>query len=66
MADDFATVAVAQHSNIPPADGGRSIPAAVVGRTAADRAERAVDLLSRWAGILAFVGAVAAIVWSIL
>lgn len=33
--------------------------------TIADRAERGVQLVSRWAGILAFVGAVAAIAWLI-
>jgi hypothetical protein len=63
VADDYAAVAVAQHSITSAADRGCAMPAPA--RTVADRAERGVELLSRWAGILAFVGAVAAIAYLI-
>ncbi|EPR16001.1 hypothetical protein M527_22625 [Sphingobium indicum IP26] len=43
----------------------RDFPVRVEGKTFADRAESGVQILSRWAGILAFVGTVAAIAWLI-
>lgn len=66
MADDFAAVAIAQHSITPAADSGRSLPIPVPSLTVADRAERGIELVSRWAGILTFVSAVAAIGWLIV
>ncbi|HJT38857.1 MAG TPA: hypothetical protein VJM79_03925 [Rhizorhapis sp.] len=63
MADDFAAVAVAQHSISHAAEAGRSFQPAAATVSAADKAERGIQLLSRWAGILAFVGTVAAIAY---
>ena len=63
MADDFATVAVAQHSITHAAQAGRSFQPAVPTVSAADKAERGIQLLSRWAGILAFAGTLAVIAY---
>ncbi|WP_313807569.1 hypothetical protein [Sphingobium sp.] len=65
MAEDFAAVAVAP-SLIETADMHRDVPMRVGSVTMADRAERGVQLVSRWAGIVAFVGAIAAIGWLII
>ena len=64
MAEEFAAVATAP-SLIETAEVRRELPARVDGFTFADRAESGIQLVSRWAGILAFVGAVAAIAWLI-
>lgn len=67
MADDFAAVAVAQPS---PMNGiiGERHPIAIdaTPRSFADRADRGVEILSRWAGICTFAAAVAAIIWFVL
>lgn len=63
VAEDFAAVAAAA-SLTETADMRRDVPART-GITIADRAERGVQLVSRWAGILAFAGALAAIAWLI-
>ena len=65
MAEDFAVGAVAP-TLIETAEVRRDIPTYVDGITFVDRAEQGVQLFSRWAGILAFVGAVAAIVWLVV
>lgn len=64
MADDFAAIA-ATPSLIETTELRRDLPGHMGTPTIADRAERGVQLVSRWAGILAFVGAVAAIAWLI-
>lgn len=46
-------------------DVRRDIPARADHTSFADRAEASVQLFSRWAGILAFVGAVVAIAYLI-
>ncbi|EQB30041.1 hypothetical protein [Sphingobium ummariense] len=64
MADEIATIAAAQ----PKAGHARTIThpsQQVADQNIVDRAENAIQLLSRWAGILAFVGAVAGIAWLI-
>ena len=61
MADDIAVAAVAQRSITP---SSNPVIATQVG-TAADRLERGVELFSRWAGILAFFGTIAALAWLI-
>ena len=66
MADDFAAVAVAQHAITPAADGGRSFQPAPSAITTADRAERAIQLFSRWAGIAAFAGTLAVLAYLII
>ncbi|WP_176590057.1 hypothetical protein [Sphingobium sp. EM0848] len=66
MAEDFAGVAVAQPSLNEKMEARRNVPARADAVTFADRAEKGVQLLSRWAGILAFVGAVAAIAWLVI
>ena len=63
VAEDFAAVATAP-SLIETADVRRDFPMRA-DITIADRAERGLQLVSRWAGILAFVGTVAAIAWLI-
>ncbi|UZW55988.1 hypothetical protein NUH86_04130 [Sphingobium sp. JS3065] len=65
MAEEFAAVAGAP-SLIETAETRRDVPAYAGSVTMADRAERGVQFVSRWAGILAFVGAVAAIAWLIV
>jgi len=65
VAEDFAVVAVAP-TLIETAEVRRDIPTPTYGITFVDRAEQGVQLFSRWAGILAFVGAVAAIVWLVV
>lgn len=65
VTEDFAAVAVAP-SLIETAEVRRDIPMRVDSATFADRAEQGVQLFSRWAGIIAFVGAVAAIVWLVV
>jgi hypothetical protein len=64
VAEEFAAVATAP-SLIETAELRRELPARIDGMTFADHAESGVQLLSRWAGIVAFVGAVAAIAWLI-
>lgn len=65
MAKEYGAVAVAQHSVADVAEVRQDVPARPPVISLADRAESGVQLLSRWAGILAFVGAVAAIAWLI-
>ncbi|WP_242122696.1 hypothetical protein [Sphingobium sp. Sx8-8] len=65
MAEDFAGVAVVQASLVDTAEIRRDVSVHANPMTFADRAESGVQLLSRWAGILAFVGAVAAIAYLI-
>ncbi|WP_375195437.1 hypothetical protein [Sphingobium sp.] len=65
VAEDFAGVAVVQPTLIDTADVRREMPVHANSISFADRAESGVQLLSRWAGILAFVGAVAAIAYLI-
>ena len=65
VADEFAAVAVAQPSSLPTTEAILSSPSHSTAITFADRADRGVELLSRWAGIVVFVGAVAAIAWAI-
>lgn len=67
MSDDFAAVAaVAQPSPMSGITGERH-PIAIdaVPRSFADRADRGVEILSRWAGIATFAAAVTAIAWFI-
>jgi hypothetical protein len=64
VAEEFAAVATAP-SLIETAEVRREIPMHVGSTTFADRAESGVQLLSRWAGILTFVGALSAIAWLI-
>jgi hypothetical protein len=64
VAEEFAAVAAAS-SLIETAEVRREIPAHAGSTTFADRAESGVQLLSRWAGILTFVGALSAIAWLI-
>ena len=66
MANDFATVTVAQPSQARPQAGGTVIPPPLPAASFADRADRGVELLSRWAGILTFAGVVAGIIYLIL
>ncbi|WP_066523619.1 hypothetical protein [Sphingobium sp. EP60837] len=62
MADDFATVAVAQPSSLnSTTDQRRRVAFETAPRAFADRADRGVEILSRWAGIGTFAAAVAAI-----
>ena len=63
MVDDFAAVAVAQPSSTPAADAGRIYSGNPTAPTFADRADRGVELLSRWAGITTFVATVGVIAW---
>ena len=65
MADDFATVAVAQPSQGRLHEGDIGIPAPLPAASFADRADRGVELLSRWSGILTFAGVVAGIIYLI-
>jgi hypothetical protein len=66
VADDFATVAVAQPSSLNSAVQQRTeITVEAMPRPFADRADRGVEIFSRWAGIFAFAAAVAAIAWII-
>lgn len=66
MADDFATVAVAQPSSSNSAVQGRAeITVEAAPRQFADRADRGVEIFSRWAGIFAFAAAVAGIIWAV-
>src|SRR3546814_7344160 len=58
VAEEFAAVATAP-TLIETAEVRRDFPVRVEGKTFADRAESGVQVLSRWAGILAFVGTVA-------
>lgn len=64
VADEIATIAAAQpkagHAGTIGQPSQKGADQAI-----ADRAESAIQLLSRWAGILAFVGAVAGIAWLI-
>ncbi|MBY2927918.1 hypothetical protein FIM10_04410 [Sphingomonadales bacterium 56] len=67
MADDLAPVAVAR----PSSTGGstaRPIPSqpSLAQRPFADRADRGVEILSRWAGIFSFAAAVGAIGWLLI
>ncbi|KKW92798.1 MULTISPECIES: hypothetical protein [Sphingobium] len=66
MAEDFAGIAVVQPSLMDKAEARREFPVRADAATFADRAESGIQFVSRWAGILAFVGAVAAIAWLIL
>ena len=67
MADDFAAVALAQPSSLNKSASERSILAFEARpEIFADRAERGVEIFSRWAGIISFAAAVAAIVWFIV
>lgn len=65
VAEDLAA-AVNTPSLIETADVRRDLSVRTNNLSAADRAERGIQLLSRWAGILAFAGALAGIVWLIL
>lgn len=65
VTEDFAAVAVAP-SLIETAEVRRDIPVRVDSAIFADRAEQGVRLFSRWAGIIAFAGTVAAIVWLVV
>ncbi|KEQ55480.1 hypothetical protein BV95_00118 [Sphingobium chlorophenolicum] len=65
VAEEFAAIAGAS-SLIETGEVRRDMPARFESVTIADRAERGVQLVSRWAGILAFVGTVTAIVWLLL
>lgn len=65
VAEDFAGVAVAQASLMEKAEARRDFPMRTVAPTFADRAESGVQFVSRWAGILAFVGTIAAIAYLI-
>ncbi|WP_162854596.1 hypothetical protein [Sphingobium estronivorans] len=58
-------VAVAQPSMTEKTERRPSLPMDGAAVIFADRAEKGVQLFSRWAGILAFVGAVTAIAWLI-
>ncbi|WP_363754715.1 MULTISPECIES: hypothetical protein [unclassified Sphingobium] len=64
VAEEFAAVAAAP-SLIETAEVRREIPVHAGSTTFVDRAESGVQLLSRWAGILTFVGALSAIAWLI-
>jgi len=64
VAEEFAAVAAAP-SLIETAEVRREIPVHAGRTTFVDRAESGVQLLSRWAGILTFVGALSAIAWLI-
>jgi len=64
VAEEFAAVAAAP-SLIEAAEVRREIPVHAGSTTFVDRAESGVQLLSRWAGILTFVGALSAIAWLI-
>lgn len=67
MADDFTTIAVAQPSSMSKAANRcGDVPFEIRPAVFADRAERGVELLSRWVGIAAFAAAVAAIAWMII
>ena len=61
MADDIATIAVAQHTHSPSADAGSTFALSQPSLTIADRAEWGIQLVSRWAGIIAFAAAIAGI-----
>ncbi|WP_037470648.1 hypothetical protein [Sphingobium sp. DC-2] len=65
MADDFAAVAVAQPSPGRSHDAEAIRPAALPASSLADRADRGVEILSRWAGILTFIGVVAGLAYLI-
>ena len=65
MADDFAKVAMARPSQGRPHAVDIVLPAPLATASFADRADRGVELLSRWAGILTFAGTVAGIIYVI-
>ena len=65
VADDFAAVAVAQPSTHKANEANVVIAAPSPTISLADRADRGVELLSRWAGILIFAGVVAGIAYLI-
>ena len=66
MADDFAAVAVAQPSSLNNTASERSrLTYEARPEIFADRAERGVETFSRWAGIISFAAAIAAIIWFI-
>ncbi|HKT78292.1 MAG TPA: hypothetical protein VJQ78_16285 [Sphingobium sp.] len=66
MADELAAVAVAQHAIPQAAERRRSFEPAAPVMSMADRAERGIQLLSRWAGILTFLGALGAIAYLVV
>ena len=66
VADEFAAIAVAQPSSSTPVAGtGRFFAESATPRSFSDRAERGVELFSRWAGIISFAAAIGAIGWLI-
>lgn len=66
VADEFAAVAVAQSSLTDATGIGRDLTGTAPQRSIGEWAERPIELLSRWAGILAFVGTVAVIAYLVL
>ncbi len=66
VADDFAVVASRQSSFSDAAGTGHALPKPTAPRSIAERAELPIELLSRWAGILAFCGALGLIAWLIV
>lgn len=63
MAEKFAAVAVAEPSLMEAASPRQDLTVRTDPVNFADRAERGVQLFSRWAGILAFAGTIAVIVY---
>ncbi|QPI73748.1 hypothetical protein [Sphingobium sp. Cam5-1] len=60
MADDLAPVAVAQHSSF---DNNKDCASKLAYSSFADRADRGIEILSRWAGIVTFAAATCSIIW---
>ncbi|WP_152639846.1 hypothetical protein [Sphingobium bisphenolivorans] len=63
VAEEFGAVAVVRSPVSNAADARVELPARVQEPSLAERAESGVQFISRWAGILAFAGTVAAIIW---
>jgi hypothetical protein len=65
VANDFAAAAVAQPSSLSTASERSRLTYEARPEIFAARAERGVEMFSRWAGIISFAAAVAAIIWFI-
>ncbi|WP_231923332.1 hypothetical protein [Sphingobium cloacae] len=61
MSDEAVRIKIADESSKDSCFGYRPMGSAIAVPGLADRAEQSIQILSRWAGILAFAGALAAI-----
>ena len=63
MADDLAPVAIARPSSVAASAARHGHSAPIAHQSFAARADRGVEIFSRWAGIVTFAAAVGATCW---